>query len=387
MDTTATPTRTRPASPPLPPLAAQTPAVVGSPILEPAALRENGLLLHRSSWVGAGVAKLDRSVLVAAGAVFSYERFERAADCVAAAESIRPARLSRITVAGREVVLASDTHHNDVKAFKARGAFVAVSAAYDRGARHCVGASTGNHAQGVAAACRHFGIAATIFVPSGTPVFKLERIRALGVELRVSDAADYDTVAREARAYSEAHGHAFVHPFDDPDVILGQGTLLCSIVDALGESPGTLIVPVGGGGLAAGLLLAATYRCSVLPDVIGVEPARRASMLQALLEGGCPFVPPATSLAQGANVGAIGSLTAPVLRDGLVAAAAVTERAIAGAMISLAEAGVEAEGAGALSLAALHSVLADFPFRQGPIVLVVSGASIDASEQANPRIA
>jgi threonine dehydratase len=314
------------------------------------------------------------------------ELLDGAERLVSSSDLIRPARLSRAQVGGREVFIVEDTKHRDVAAFKQRGALVAVAEAIRSGGRHVVAASTGNHGKSVGAASRALGAGATVFHPKGIPELKIQGMRAVGANVIESKSTNYDDAAREAERFAETEGCNFVHPFDDIHVVTGQATLLLEIARALGCEPSIVFAPVGGGGLAAGLVAAAHHRFGGRPQIVGVEPVRRASLIGALAARQPTYVEYAATLAQGANVGRVGSIPLEILRRGLHSAFAVSEERIAEAMRSLAQIGIRAEGAGALPFAALLAGAAGkFPRSHQPIVLLVSGASIDPADQRNPQ--
>src|SRR5690606_6134277 len=150
--------------------------------------------------------------------------------------------------------------------------------------------SAGNHGQGLAWSCAQLAIAGRVYVPRTTPRQKRERILALGegrVELIV-EGGNYDEAGRAARADADATRAVFVHPFDDDRTIVGQGTvgveILQQCLEQTGQAPGTVIVPVGGGGLISGMALWLTEH-SPGTTIIGVEPAGAASMTAALAAG------------------------------------------------------------------------------------------------------
>jgi threonine dehydratase len=193
-------------------------------------------------------------------------------------------------------------------AFKCRGAYNSIHRLdAKRRAAGVVAASAGNHAQGVALAARELGVKATIFMPSTTPGIKVRAVAALGADI-VQIGDDYDSACAAAMSFTEDHGGHFVHPFNDADVIAGQGTLGIEITQQLAEMPDVIFVPVGGGGLASGV--AATVK-AICPDVriVGVEPEDAASM-HAALQAGAPVDIGATGMfADGVAVRKVGDLT------------------------------------------------------------------------------
>ncbi len=289
-----------------------------------------------------------------------------------------------------------------VRSYKIRGAFnLMVQLADDERAAGVVAASAGNHAQGVAYACRSLGIHGRIYVPTNTPKQKRDRIRAHGgeyVELVVTGTT-FDAASAAAQADAERTGATIVPPFDDPRTIAGQGTVAAEIVEQLGGAPDTVVVPVGGGGLMAGLV---SYLHDRAPGVYvaGVEPAGAASMTAALAAGGPvtlsevdPFVdgaavrrvgalPYDVLLAAGAHVVTHASLpmvttTVPRADGGGIAMLQVDEGAVCTAMLDLYQTeGVIAEPAGALAVTALEQMRLE---PGSTVVCVISGGNNDVS--------
>ena len=142
-----------------------------------------------------------------------------------------------------------------VRSYKLRGAFNAMRKLIGDGPGHFVCASAGNHAQGVAFACRHFGVRGTIFMPVTTPQQKIDKTRIFGGEaIRIVLTGDYfDQTLAAAQAFCAAEGAQFLSPFDAPDVIEGQATVGLEMLAQLGRAPDLVVLPVGGGGLSAGV--------------------------------------------------------------------------------------------------------------------------------------
>ena len=260
--------------------------------------------------------------------------------------------------------------------FKARGAFVKLSS-LDAGqrARGVIAMSAGNHAQGVAFHCQRLGIPATIVMPKQTPFTKVERTEALGARVKLkgttlAEAAEY------ANERAAAKGLAFIHPYDDPLVIAGQGTVGLEMLFARPDLD-TLVVPIGGGGLIAGIATAAK---ALKPQiaVIGVqtllypEMARRFG--KAVPERPADAAP--ATLAEGIAVKAPGRITgrivAGLVDDIILASETAVERAVS---LLMAEEKLVAEGAGAAALAAMLAEPARFAGRK--VGLVVSGGNVD----------
>jgi threonine dehydratase len=265
------------------------------------------------------------------------------------------------------------------RSYKVRGAYNLVSSlSPEERARGVVCASAGNHAQGMAFSCRVLGICGKVFLPSTTPRQKRERIRAAGgpwVELVVSGAT-YDEASAAAMEASAATGAVLVHPFDDPRTIAGQGTVAIDLHEQCPEPFTTVVVPVGGGGLIAGMALWLKERRPGT-RVIGAEPAGAASMRAALAAGRPVTLPSVDTLVDGAAVGTVGALTYPVVRDLVDDVVSVSEGAVCTEMLSLYQVeGIIAEPAGALASAAARLLRGRV---EGPIVCVVSGGNNDVS--------
>ncbi|MFB4263046.1 threonine ammonia-lyase IlvA [Nonomuraea sp. GTA35] len=266
------------------------------------------------------------------------------------------------------------------RSYKVRGAFnLIASLTQEERRRGVVCASAGNHGQGVAFACARLGISGRVYVPSTTPRQKRERIAALGgdrVEIVVGGGT-YDEASSAAHDDSERTGAVYVHPFDDVRTMAGQGTVGLEILEQSGERPGTVVVPVGGGGLISGL---AVWLREHSPGtrIVGAEPAGAASMRAALDHGGPLALPELDTFVDGAAVGRVGDATFPLVKELVDEVVAVDEGAICTEMLDLYQTdGIIAEPAGALAGAAAREVLPYAP--AGPVVCVVSGGNNDVS--------
>jgi threonine dehydratase len=242
-----------------------------------------------------------------------------------------------------------------------------------------VAASAGNHAQGVALSARELGVRATIFMPRTTPEIKVHAVEALGARIELS-GDDYDAACEMAIAYSLESGGYFIHPFDDPDVIAGQGTLGIEITQQLASPPGIIFLPVGGGGLAAGV--AATVK-AVYPDVriIGVEPEDAASMLAALKAGHPVDIGTTGMFADGVAVRKVGQTSFEMCRELVDEVITVSVDQVCAAVKTIfEEVRAVAEPAGALAVAGAIQYaarFADHAMPKGDWVSVVSGANVN----------
>jgi len=268
------------------------------------------------------------------------------------------------------------------RSYKVRGAYNLISTlAPAERSLGVVCASAGNHGQGLAFACRRLEIEGRVFVPTNTPRQKRERIRAIGgrwVEL-VAVGSSYDEASAAALADGAKSGAIYVHPFNDARTIAGQGTVAVQIAEQA-QQIATIVVPVGGGGLIAGI---AAWLKERSPEVriVGAEPAGAASMTAALGAGAPVPLPTIDTVVDGAAVGCVGDLTYPIVRDLVDEIVVVPEGAVCTEMLDLYQSeGIIAEPAGALASAAARRFLKGPP--EGPIVCVVSGGNNDVSRYA-----
>ena len=263
---------------------------------------------------------------------------------------------------GRDVQLKAENLQR-TGSFKVRGAFNRIATlSADEQAAGVVAASAGNHGQAVAWAAREVGTHARIFMPQDAPMAKVDATRSYGAEVELAGQTIEDAL-ETARAYVADHGATFVHPFEDPRVIAGQGTIGLELVDQVPDL-GTVLIPIGGGGLASGIALALR---AVRPSLwlVGVQAA-------GTLPGG-----PGFTIADGIAVKAPGELTTSILDRVLDEVVSVTDEEISEAIVLLLErTKLVVEGAGAVGVAAL---LADKVAGGGTAVPVLSGGNIDAT--------
>ncbi len=258
--------------------------------------------------------------------------------------------------------------------FKLRGAYNRISQLPDdERAKGVITASAGNHAQGVAFAAQKLGVKAVICMPATTPILKVEATRAYGAEIVLHGDTFDDAFARSLELQKEK-GYVYIHPFNDLNVILGQGTTAKEIIDDC-KDVDAILVPIGGGGFASGVALAAKL---VNPHVkvIGVEPAGAACMKAAFKAGKVTTLPAVDTVADGCAVKTPGDLTYAFCRKYLDDVVTVSEMEIMSALLSLIEKHkLVAEGAGVLSLAALPKL----KMRNKKVVPIISGGNIDIS--------
>lgn len=299
---------------------------------------------------------------------------------------LQPWKRVSATTGARVLIKREDLE--PVRSYKVRGAFnLMLRLDEAEQARGVVCASAGNHAQGVALACAELGIGGRIFVPRTTPRQKLDRIATLGAEqvTIVEVGSSYDEASAAARSFAESDGAVMVHPFDDPRTIIGQGTVAKEVHDQLGAPPDVVVVPVGGGGLVAGM---AAYFAEACPTtrVVGVEPAGAASMAAALAAGGPVTLTDMDTFVDGAAVRRVGDGSYGLVRQLEVPMRTVDEGRTCAEMLDLYQVeGIIAEPAGALALAAIGPVGSGAAVEVAPgstVVSILSGGNNDISRYA-----
>ncbi len=264
-----------------------------------------------------------------------------------------------------------------VFSFKLRGAFNKIAQlSPESRAGGVVAASAGNHAQGVAMAAAHFGCEATIFMPESTPSIKVEAVRELGGTARL-EGQNFDAAKAAALAFAEEHSLAFVHPFDDMDVIAGQGTVGIELLRQLDGNVDAVFVCVGGGGLIAGI---SSYVKTLLPEtmVIGVEPADAPTLQQALLAGEPVDLEHVGLFADGASVKRIGDNTFALAKEYVDDVCLVdTDETCAAIKDMFEETRTVLEPAGALALAGAKKWLKRKGWKDKRVVAITSGANMN----------
>jgi len=257
--------------------------------------------------------------------------------------------------------------------YKVRGAYVRIARLSDaERARGVVAASVGNHAQGVALAAGLLGADATVFMPEGAPLPKVAATKGYGARIELIGAT-VDEAMVAAQDYAERSGAVFIHPFDHPHVIAGQGTLAAEIVDQLPQVR-TIVAGVGGGGLISGIAVAAK---ALNPHVrvVGVQAAGAAAYPPSLRAGAPVRLPAYATIADGIAVGCPGDLTFAHVSKLVDEIVTVTDEDISRALLMLLERGkLVVEPAGAVGVAAL---LAGVVEPDPPVVAVLSGGNID----------
>lgn len=263
--------------------------------------------------------------------------------------------------------------------FKVRGAYYKINQLSPTElSRGIIACSAGNHAQGVALAATKLGVKSVVCMPDGAPLMKVENTRRLGAEVRLVKGG-YDEAHDEAVRLQEKTGATFIHPYDDEDVIAGQGTIGLEILDQL-EDIDTVVVPVGGGGLISGVALAVK---SLRPEcrVYGVQAQGAASMVRAFHDHKLETLDTALTFADGIAVKTPGDLTFKLVSQYVDDVVSVSDDEIAAAILNLMEKQkLVAEGAGASPVAALMFDKLPREAVEGKrIVCIVSGGNIDVN--------
>lgn len=261
--------------------------------------------------------------------------------------------------------------------FKVRGAYYKISQLSDEEkAKGVIACSAGNHAQGVAIASTKFGIKSKICMPDGAPISKVEATKGYGAEVILVPGV-YDDAHNEAEKLKEQYGYTLIHPFDDEDVIAGQGTIGVEIVKELGDVD-VIVVPVGGGGLIAGVAFAAK---SLNPNIkiYGVQSTGAPSMANSVHDGKLETLSSVATIADGIAVKSPGTLTFELCSKYVEDIVTVTDEQISAAILTLIEKQkMIAEGAGAVSLAAV--MFDKIPNIKGKkVCCLISGGNIDVT--------
>lgn len=257
--------------------------------------------------------------------------------------------------------------------FKLRGAYVRIAGLrMEERAAGVVAASAGNHAQGVALASSLLGVRSTVFMPVGAPLPKVAATREYGAEVRLEGQV-VDEALAAAEEYARVTGAVLIHPFDHPDIIAGQGTVGLEILEQCPEVR-TILVGMGGGGLAAGIAVAVK---ALRPDVkvIGVQAEGAAAYPPSLAAGRPVSVREPSTMADGLKVGRPGDVPFKIVGDLVDEVRTVSEDELSGALLlCLERAKMVVEPAGASTVAALLSDPGSF---EGPVVALLSGGNVD----------
>ncbi len=260
--------------------------------------------------------------------------------------------------------------------FKVRGSYYKISQLSDEErARGVIACSAGNHAQGVALAATRCGIKSLICLPDGAPISKVESTKRYGADVCLVPGV-YDDAYKKALELKDEYGYTFIHPFDDEDVIAGQGTIGLEILDQL-QDVDAVIVPIGGGGLISGVASAIkALRPQV--KVYGVQAQGAPSMLNSVRDHKIERLEKVSTIADGIAVKEPGTNTFEICRKLVDDIATVTDDEISSAILSMIEQQkLIAEGAGAVAVAA--AMFNKFPIQGKKVVCLVSGGNIDVT--------
>lgn len=256
--------------------------------------------------------------------------------------------------------------------FKIRGAYNRIAKlTEEEKSRGVIAASAGNHAQGVAFGAQKLGIKATIVMPKHTPLIKVEATRKYGAEV-ILHGDVYDDAYNKAKELQAEYGYTFVHPFDDEDVIEGQGTIALEVLEELPDAE-IILVPIGGGGLISGVAAAAKMKNPQI-KIIGVEPEGAASAVAALKNNGVVELKEAVTIADGTAVKRIGDTTFDYIKKYVDEIVTVSDYELMEAFLLLVEKHkIVAENSGILSIAGLKKL----NVKGKKIISILSGGNID----------
>ena len=260
--------------------------------------------------------------------------------------------------------------------FKVRGAYFKVSTLSDKErVKGVIACSAGNHAQGVALSAQHAGIGATIFIPSVAPLSKIEATERMGAQIRLIDGV-YDDAFEAAVAYQKESGGFFVHPFDDIDVIAGQGTIGLELLEQISDLD-AVIVPVGGGGLISGIGFA-VKKLNPSCKIYGVQASGAGSMFSSFKDNKRVCLGKVSTFADGIAVKSPGVITYELCRQYVDDIVTVKDDEIATAILLLMEQQkLVAEGAGVVAVAA--AMFKKLPLAGKKVCAIVSGGNIDVN--------
>ena len=260
--------------------------------------------------------------------------------------------------------------------FKVRGACYKISQlSKEEKERGVIACSAGNHAQGVALGASHAGVKSLICLPEGAPINKVEATRRFGADICLVPGV-YDDAFQHALKLRDEHGYAFVHPFNDEHVIAGQGTIGLELLEQLPDVQ-SVIVPIGGGGLASGIAFA-IKSLNPAVEVWGVQAAGAPGMYQSMADGHIQCLPNVCTVADGIAVKQPGDLTYEMCRKYLDGIVTVTEDEICAAILAIIEQQkMVVEGAGAVAVAA--AMFNKVPIQGKKTICLLSGGNVDVT--------
>ena len=304
--------------------------------------------------------------------MLTLESFEEAAEIVKQVTQetklVKSSYFSELT--GNKVFFKPENMQR-TGAYKVRGAYYKISTLSDEErSKGLITASAGNHAQGVAYAAHKYGVKAVIVMPTTTPLIKVERTKGYGAEVILHGV--YDEACAYALDLAEEKGYTFIHPFDDPAVATGQGTIAMEIIQEL-PLVDYILVPIGGGGLATGVSTLAKLLNPHI-KVIGVEPAGAACMKASLEKGEVVTLPHVNTIADGTAVQTPGSHIFPYIQENLDGIITIEDDELIVAFLDMVENHkMIVENSGLLTVAALRHL----DFKNKKVVSILSGGNMD----------
>ena len=309
---------------------------------------------------------------------------KKAAATIAEVATVTPLMSSiRLSKAYDSNILLKREDLHRVRSYKIRGAFNKISSLSEKErANGIVCASAGNHAQGVAFACNHLKIPGTIYMPSVTPKQKVEQTRLFGGEwvTIVLEGDTFDDSSKSARTFCESNKKTFIHPFDDPKVIEGQGTVGLELLDQVKEPIDYIFVAIGGGGLASGLI-GVFKELSPNTKIIGVEPEGAPSMKTSIKNNKNTELSKIDKFIDGAAVQKVGDLTFEICKNGLYDMVTVAEGKVCQTILDLYNRdAIVVEPAGALTISALDAFAEEIKGKN--VVCILSGSNNDITRTA-----
>ena len=305
--------------------------------------------------------------------MLTLESFEEAAEIVKQVTQetklVKSSYFSELT--GNKVFFKPENMQR-TGAYKVRGAYYKISTLSDEErSKGLITASAGNHAQGVAYAAHKYGVKAVIVMPTTTPLIKVERTKGYGAEV-ILHGDVYDEACAYALDLAEENGYTFIHPFDDPAVATGQGTIAMEIIQEL-PLVDYILVPIGGGGLATGVSTLAKLLNPHI-KVIGVEPAGAACMKASLEKGEVVTLPHVNTIADGTAVQTPGSHIFPYIQENLDGIITIEDDELIVAFLDMVENHkMIVENSGLLTVAALRHL----DFKNKKVVSILSGGNMD----------
>lgn len=305
--------------------------------------------------------------------MLDLEKFEEASEIVSRVTSETKLIYSQyLSAIGGNKVYIKPENMQYTGAYKLRGAYYKISTLSEEAReKGLIAASAGNHAQGVAYAAKAYGCKAIIVMPTTTPLIKVERTKSYGAEV-VLYGDVYDEACDYAIELAKKEGYTFIHPFDDEDIIAGQGTIAMEIIKEL-PTVDYILVPIGGGGLAAGVSTLAKMLNPKI-KVIGVEPSGAACMKAAIEKGEVVTLPNISTIADGTAVKTAGEVTFPYNRDNLDEIITIDDDELVVSFLDMVENHkMVAENSGLLAIAAVKHL----DVHNKKIVAIVSGGNMD----------